>query len=237
VIRLVTLDFWQTLFADTRDSLRQAHVLRLEGVGAALAEAGRPYAAAELAAADLRAVEAFSVVWREHRDMAAEEQLRIFLGVLDPLLPEALDRAALDCIARAYEDPALTHRPEITPEAAEAVHEIRARGLALGVISNTGRTPGRVLRRLLGDASLLPCFDVLAFSDEAGARKPAAEIFCRVLAQARTGPAVAALSDVAGARAIGMRAVHYVPDPSAPGSAADAVLRRFADLPALVAGL
>jgi putative hydrolase of the HAD superfamily len=125
----------------------------------------------------------------------------------------------------------------------EAVHEIRARGVALGVISNTGRTPGRVLRRLLEDAGLLPCFDVLAFSDEAGVRKPAAAIFRRVLDQARTDPARAvhvgddAVTDVAGARAVGMRAIHFVPDPSGPGAAADAVLRRFADLPALVVRL
>lgn len=46
-----------------------------------------------------------------------------------------------------------------------------------------------------------------------------------------------AASDVAGARGVGMRAIHFVPDPSVPGAAADAVLRRFADLPALVARL
>jgi putative hydrolase of the HAD superfamily len=100
-----------------------------------------------------------------------------------------------------------------------------------------------VLRRLLGDAGLLPCFDVLAFSDEAGVRKPAPAIFRRVLDQAATDPAGAvhvgddAVTDVAGARGVGMRAIHYVPDPSAPAAAADGVLRRFADLPHLVGRL
>ena len=117
----------------------------------------------------------------------------------------------LDRVARAYQEPTLTHRPEITPAAAEAVHELRARGLILGVISNTGRTPGRVLRQLLADAGLLPCFDVLVFSDEAGVRKPAAAIFRRVLSETGVDPARAvhvgddAVSDVAGARGVGMR--------------------------------
>ena len=84
MIRLVTLDFWHTLFADTADGLRRAHALRLEGVRAALAEAGHLYDAAELAAADARAGEALAAVWREHRDIAADEQLRVFLGGLDP---------------------------------------------------------------------------------------------------------------------------------------------------------
>jgi putative hydrolase of the HAD superfamily len=240
VIGLVTLDFWQTLFADTRGSLRRAHALRLDGVRETLAGAGRWYAAAEVAAADARAGETLTAVWRDHRDLAADEHLRIFLGALDPALPAALDPGTVDRIARAYQEPALTHRPELTPAAAEAVREIRARGLALALISNTGRTPGRVLRRLLGDAGLLACFDVLAFSDEAGVRKPAATIFRRVLEQAGIAPADAVhvgddpVSDVAGARGIGMRAIHYVPDPSVPPAAADGVLRRFSDLALLV---
>ena len=69
------------------------------------------------------------------------------------------------------------------------MHTIRAHGLALGVISNTGRTPGRVLRRLLAATGFLPCFDVLAFSDEAVVRKPAAAIFRRVLDQTGVDPA------------------------------------------------
>jgi len=71
VIGLVTLDFWQRLFADTSNSLRQAHVLRLEGVRVTLAEAGHLYRAAELAATDARAGETLAAVWREHRDMSA----------------------------------------------------------------------------------------------------------------------------------------------------------------------
>jgi putative hydrolase of the HAD superfamily len=242
VIALVTLDFWQTLFADTRDSLRQAHILRLEGVRTVLAEVGSLYTAAELAAVDARAGEAFKAVWREHRDMPADEQLQRFLGMLDPALCGTLDAATFDQLARAYQEPTLTHRPEITPEAAEAVYAIRARGSKLGVISNTGRTPGRVLRRLLDDADLLPCFDVLAFSDEVGARKPSAEIFRRVLDQAGVDPSGAvhigddAVADVAGARGVGMRAIHYVPG-GGDAAPADAVLRRFGDLPRVMARL
>ena len=234
MIGLVTLDFWQTLFADTHNSLRRAHVLRLEGVAAALAETGRVYGSPELAAADERAGAAFTAVWREHRDMAPDDQLRIFLEALDPVLER---------VAAAYQEPTLAHRPDITPGAVEAVRELRARGLRLGLISNTGRTPGRVLRRLLEDADLLPCFDVLVFSDEARVRKPAAAIFRRVLDEARIDPERAvhvgddAVSDVAGARGAGMRAIHFVPDVLDSEVLADAVLRRFADLPDLVVRL
>ena len=167
----------------------------------------------------------------------------MFLDAIDPALPAALDAGTLGRVIRAYQEPALTHRPEITPGVAEAVRELHAGGLLLGVISNTGRTPGLVLRQLLADAGLLRHFAVLAFSDEAGMRKPAPSIFRRVLAQAGMDPAGAvhvgddAVTDVAGARGVGMRAIHFVPDRAVEAAPADAVLRDFADLPALVARL
>ena len=82
-----------------------------------------------------------------------------------------------------------------------------------------------------------------AFSDEMGVPKPAAEIFRRVLDQAGVGPAVAVhvgddpVTDVAGARGVGMRAIHYVPDPWVTAAPADGVLHRFAELPGLLARL
>ena len=156
--------------------------------------------------------------------MAPDDQLRMFLEALDPALPAALDVRGARADRRRVPGADAAHRPDITPGAVEAVRELRARGLRLGLISNTGRTPGRVLRRLLEDADLLPCFDVLVFSDEARVRKPAAAIFRRVLDQTRVDPARAvhvgddAVSDVAGARGAGMRAIHFVPDVLAAGA-------------------
>jgi putative hydrolase of the HAD superfamily len=243
MITLVTLDFWQTLFADTSNSLRRAHALRLQEVRETLAEAGHLYEATELGEAAARAGEALTAIWREHRDIAADQQLRIFLDALAPTVARTLAPGTLARVARAYQEPTLTHRPAITPGVAEALNELGARGLRLGVISNTGRTPGRVLRQLLADAGLLGHFDVLAFSDERGVRKPATAMFRWVLDAAATDPARAVhvgddtVNDVAGARSAGMRAIHFIARPSAPGSAADAVLRGFANLPALVARL
>jgi putative hydrolase of the HAD superfamily len=212
-------------------------------VGATLAESGHVYGSRELAAADARVGEAFAAIWQDHRDIAPEDQVRMFLGALDPALPTALDEGVLKRIVRAYQEPTLRHPPAITTGAVEAVRDLRAHGLRLGLISNTGRTPGRILRRLLADAGLLPSLEILVFSDEARVRKPAAAIFRRVLDEARVPPERAvhvgddAAADVAGARGVGMRAIHFVPNAAIQEAPADAVLRRFADLPGVVAGL
>jgi putative hydrolase of the HAD superfamily len=242
-IRLVTLDFWETIMADTPENLAAAHALRLSGVRAALGGLGYACEAGALAEADTRAVAALQAIWTENRDVEPAEQLRIFLTAIDPALASGLSAAHCDAVAAAYAAPVLTHGPVLSPGVLEAIRALADRGLALAIISNTGRTPGTMLRRLLDRAGVLAAFRVFSFSDEVGARKPAGEIFRRTLAAAGCEPAAAVHvgdnpeADVDGARAVGMHAIHYVPDGRPPSDRASAVLRRFPDLPGLVADL
>lgn len=242
-MRLVCFDFWQTLLADTPEGGAAAHALRLSGVGQALAEAGFRYEPAALETADIRALARLNEIWGAHRDVAPVEQVGVFLQALDPGLPAALPAAARAAVERAYATPVLTHAPVAVPGAVEAVRAVAGRGLVLAVISNTGRTPGAVLRRLLARAGVLDAFRVLSFSDEVGLRKPDPGIFQRTLAEAGCCPDAAVhvgddpVSDVAGARAAGMRAVHYVPPGRPAAGAADLVVRDLAELPAALARL
>src|SRR5437773_2387337 len=64
-----------------------------------------------------------------------------------------------------------------------AVRELASRGVALGIVSNTGRTPGVILRRVLERHGLLRHFKAISYSDEVGYRKPDGEIFRRTLAE------------------------------------------------------
>jgi putative hydrolase of the HAD superfamily len=240
---MVTFDFWQTLLADTPASGAAARAQRLAGVRAALAGAGHHYDADALEAGDGRALAALDAIWCTHRDVPPAEQLRIVLQALDPDLPGRLGPDALAAVARAYAEPVLTHGPVVAPGAVAAIRVLAARGVALGVVSNTGRTPGSVLRQLLARAGVLDGFRVLSFSDEVGARKPSAAIFQRTLDAAGCPPGAAVhigddpVTDVGGARAFGMLALHYLPGGGAPADGAAAPLRHFAELPAMLARL
>jgi putative hydrolase of the HAD superfamily len=242
-LTLVTFDFWQTLCADTEESGRGARELRRDGVRAALAECGYRCDMATFEAADRRALAALDAIWTTARDVLPAEQLRVVLDALDPALPGKLPPAALATVARAYAEPVLTHCPVVAPGVVEAIRVLAARGLTLGIISNTGRTPGVVLRQLLDRAGVLSAFRVHSFSDEVGARKPTAEIFRRTLSAAGCGPEAAVhigddgVNDVGGARAVGMRALHYLPEGGPPADGATGVVRHFADLPDVVARL
>lgn len=242
MIRAVTFDFWQTLVDDSPDNLAAQRRLRLEALRAALAGAGMPVDPAEVEAGYERSQQVLDArFWSQHRDPTFPEQVGIVLDCVAPGAATRVTGETLEALRRGYAEPVLRFPPALCPGAAEAVRALAARGVALGIISNTGRTPGTVLRRFLEGHDLLRYFRAVTYSDEIGRRKPDGEIFRRTLAQ--LGPELGAVpaeiahigdnpdADVAGARGMGIRAVHYAAGGRTPSPLADLVVTDLAELP------
>jgi len=237
----VTFDFWETLVRDTPDGLARARAARLVCLAGVLRRAGHPCPTPAVEEAYERCgAEMSSRFWTAHRDCSVEEQVRLFFECLDPGVLVRLEGALFEEAVAGYGEAILRWPPRLLPGAAEAVRRLAERGVPLGIVSNTGRTPGRVLRRVLDLHGLRGCFGAMSFSDEVGARKPASAIF---LATLRGLGATAGAAwhvgdnpgaDVAGARATGMRAVHFAADGNAPSAEADLVVRDLSDLPGLL---
>jgi FMN phosphatase YigB (HAD superfamily) len=248
VIRAVTFDFWQTLADDTADNLAAQRRLRLEVLQAALADAGLGLDAGAVEAGYERSQGLLEArFWDQHRDPGFPEQVAL---VLDCLVPGAAARFSgprLDALLRGYGEPVLRYPPLLCPGAAEAVRGLASRGIALGIISNTGRTPGLVLRQYLERHDLLRCFRAVSFSDEVGVRKPDAEIFRRTLVKLGPEAGISAAetahvgdnphADVEGARSLGMRAVYYTAGGRPASTRADLVVADLATLPERLAAL
>lgn len=126
---------------------------------------------------------------------------------------------------------------------AAALGSLRKAGLRLAVVSNFGHAG--VLRDALGRLGLLPHLDAVVVSAEVGYLKPHPAVFGEALRRVGARPDEAVMvgddaeRDVRGAKRAGMRAV-WIPFPrdapaAAPPPEADAVARRLADLPDLVA--
>lgn len=237
MIRAVLFDFWQTIAADTPESLARATALRLEGVGAVLGRSGYPAAPEALEAAYQESGRRLNALYQEHRDLSSREQIALFLDTVAPELSRRLAPERLEEAVRAYTTPALHFPPTPCAGALEAVRALASQGFVLGIVSNTGRTPGVVIRGLLARFGLGDSFRVTSFSDEVGFRKPRSEIFQAALAQAGMDPRSvvhvgdSVEADVAGARAAGIRAIHYAPDGKPGSAAADLVVRDLRDLP------
>ena len=238
MIRLVTFDFWDTLVTDSAEHLRAQRALRITAIRWALARAGRSATEAEAEDVHERSgVRLAEDFWSRHRDPSPAEQLRLVLDTAGPGTAARLGPAAFAEALEAYISPVLAHPPDLCPGAAPAVRELAARGVILGIVSNTGRTPGVILRRVLERHGLLAHFAAVSYSDEVGVRKPEAEIFHATLARVGVRPEEAVHigdnpeADVAGARAIGMRAAHYTAGFRAPAARADLVVADLAALP------
>jgi putative hydrolase of the HAD superfamily len=237
MIRAVTFDFWETLVHDSPENMREQRVLRIRAIHQVLGRAGRVLGLPDVGDAYDRSegllAERF---WSRDRDPAIADQVRLVLETVSPGAGEGMSAALFEEAVAGYIEPVLQLPPELEPRAEDAVRELASRGVALGIVSNTGRTPGLILRRVLERHGLLRHFKAISYSDEVGYRKPDAEIFRRTLAELGIDASDAAhvgdnpIADVKGAQGAGMRGVHYAAAGRPGASHADLIVADLGDL-------
>lgn len=76
-----------------------------------------------------------------------------------------------------YSTAVLQFSPRLMPHALEALQVLKENGIKIGLISNTGVTPGFALRLWLLEKKLAGHFHTMLFSDEVGVLKPNPLIF------------------------------------------------------------
>ena len=234
MLQAITFDFWGTLYQNAY--ARDERLRLLEEV---LARHSQPRPWAALEAAYRHAGSVWERTWREEqRSITTEHWLREMLVFLEA----ELSKDALADLCRPIEEIYLHDgAPRPVPGVAEVLLRL-SRRYRLGLISDTGLTPGRVLRELLRRDGLLPHFRALTFSDETGAAKPLPEQFLRTLSILEARPEEAAHvgdlpeTDLAGARAVGMRAILFlgVSDRQDGRPLADGVFEEYGELEGLL---
>ena len=172
IVRAITIDFWGTLMLDLPGSDNRYKSRRLKDFETILAGAGVRASTAALE----RAYEASAVylgrIWAAHRDVPVQDHVRAIVGAIDRDLPARLPADVLAALVNAYARPILMVPPTVDDGALDALRKLSDLGYTLAVVSNTMRTPGATLRRVLERYGLLSCFAHIAFSDELGVRKP-----------------------------------------------------------------
>ncbi len=239
MLEAVTLDFWNTLFVDSNGALRAQR--RLEVLRDELSAAGLERSQPALDEGIQAGFDFFDEIWlREHRTPLCAEIVDAILLNLRAALPvEARER-----LTTQFQWQLLDHPPEPMPSLLMTLPVLAGR-YRLAVVCDTGFSPGVVIRRLLDRYCLLQYFSYLYFSDEHGVSKPDKRAFHATLDELGVHPSAAAhvgdlqRTDIAGAQAAGMMAVHFIGanDYDAPRSTADAIVRHFEDLPAALGNL
>jgi len=215
-MKVITFDFWNTLFLDQHEEIRQK-----KRKSFALNVLKRHHAAIEFAhldAAFLAADQAFNTQWDHRRASTMKFHVEQLLSNLSAEIPESDFME----IVEYFETVLLEHMPAIILNAAEGVKHAGTRS-KLGLISDTGYSPGRTLRRVLNHFGLESSFQAFSFSNETGYLKPTPECFYRILRELNVSPQdcihIGDLedTDIAGAKKVGMKAIKYIG--SNPGAA------------------
>jgi FMN phosphatase YigB (HAD superfamily) len=239
MLHAVTFDFWGTLYQNAY--ARDGRLRLLEEV---LAHHDQPRPRAALEAALRHGWSVWERAWREeHRSITVERWLRAVLAFLDADLPEDVVAGLRQPIEEAH-----LHGDAPRPVPVQGVAEVLprlSRRYRLGLISDTGLTPGRVLREILRHDGLLSYFQALTFSDETGTTKPLPQQFLRTLAILEAQPEEAAHigdlpeTDLAGARGVGMKTILFlgVSDRQDGHRLADAAFEEYSQLEKLLEGL
>ena len=149
----------------------------------------------------------------EHQRCAftTSERLRFTFTQL-AIPPEKINARSFAQLCNEFESISLTLPPQLLPGAVETLEELASQ-YRLGLICDTGLTPGRILRQLMQRDGLTSKFARLTFSDELGTTKPHRQNFLYTLSFLDASPEEAvhvgdlAPTDVAGALGAGMQAI------------------------------
>ena len=217
--KAVTFDCWQTLMVEVDPA--QARHARSDALAACARAAGRPLShegAREVLAAALRR---HQQSWHSQQATGAGEVARWALESLQ--LPDAALREVLPELGRTLAQASLACEMRALEGARATLERLAESGIRRALICDTGLSPGQVVRQLLAGLGLLDLLEVQIFSDEVGVAKPHARMFERALqplgVEAADALHVGDLrrTDIAGARAMGMRSVRirdHFDDPS-----------------------
>jgi putative hydrolase of the HAD superfamily len=209
-IDTVTFDVWNTLlvheFYDDRVKLA-----RIRHIETALAEAGFNYCREDILRAYDHSEACLADLWKNEMDASLEGHITLFLDGL------GLDAGEYHkgIIRQPYANALLDFEPVLVDGAVEVLAALKERGFRIGLISNTGRTPGETIKLVLRDHGILRYFDSTVFSNETGYIKPNRRIFERALRELGSEAATSVhvgdsmLLDIYGARAAGMKAILF----------------------------
>jgi len=214
MIDTVTFDLWNTLISNwplDHDRYRQ---IRVKRTGQILDEYGITVSLDHLSKAYDDGFERCKQIWSRNSDLSTAEQQRIMWELLPEEKPKTISADLMERLVEAYTSPLLECPPPLIEGAKETLKQIKEEKFKLGLICNTGRTPGKTIRILLKQVGIIDCFDITTFSDELRIRKPDPRIFLHTLTQLKSLPQKSlhvgdmVELDILGAKNAGMQSVH-----------------------------
>ena len=211
-IKSITIDFWNTLYDSTggneRNRARQLAIVTEVDKFALFLPADKINEAIEASWKN------FEYYWKEHHlTPSAFETVKFIWEHLK--LPYSED--AINNVAKVFSEGILHHSPKPLPFVKEILPKLKEK-YKIALISDTGFSPGSIIKELMQRDGILEHFDAFSFSNETGVAKPNPKAYYTVLEPLQT-PEHQALhigdiehTDIIGAKNIGMKAIRFSGD-------------------------
>ncbi len=230
MLRAVTFDLWGTLIDAGHNLVPQ----RLEYLaqflpGRSLEQAKEAYRKAD---------EQFSAITNLGFPYCTATMLSLTLDAMETSLPPHRFEQAL----QHWKEILFGNPPPLLDAVPEVLSTLHSRGLRLALISDTGLTPGYVMRRVLTDYGLTKYLEHLTFSDAVGVTKRRAQIYLTTIHALGVRPGEtlhvgdSPATDILGAQAAGLRGALLLQNNPQPAGIpyADLVLNHIRELPEAV---
>jgi putative hydrolase of the HAD superfamily len=212
-IKAVTFDLWETLLFEKNGwNLRRTNA-RCESVAQTLSKFGVKISVERLALAFKKMASWLESVWRMNNEVTHLDQIRFIIRTASEG-SITIKEEWIDDLSSAYVSPFFKVTPYLNPDASKVLQWLEDRNKLIGLMCNTGLTPGFGLRRFLAREDLAEYFDLMLFSDEVGIRKPNPKMFQIATQRLKVKPYEIVhigdnlKSDVWGAKNAGFKAIY-----------------------------
>lgn len=211
-LKVITIDFWNTLFdsanAEKRNSLRINTFLKVTD------KLDYYIKYDEIEKTIAASWEYFNKMWIEQEiTPTAIDLVQFFWDYLK--LPA--NQEAMNSIANQFANSILDYPPNLLAGVENSLREL-SKEYKLAIISDTGFSPGEVLKKLLKKENIFKYFDEFSFSNETGVAKPNKAAYFHILNKLDCVPEFALhigdieRTDIVGAKQIGMKAIRFIGD-------------------------
>lgn len=211
--KAVTLDLWETILFERNGNDSRRRMARCRNLTGIFAELGVDTSIEHVNLALDKTIEILLTVWGENKDLSHINQLQSIIRIVSRNTTE-IGEEGYQKLSQAYVSPLFEIPPYLNPDALQVLQWLKKQKKKIGLICNTGLTPGFGLRDLLSRLGVSEYFDVMIFSDEVGIRKPDQRIFQLAARKLKVKPLETVhigdnlKSDVWGAQSAGFRAIH-----------------------------
>jgi putative hydrolase of the HAD superfamily len=213
VVEAVTFDLWETLLFEEDGSDLRRRAIRCSQLTQVLSRLGLCILVEDVEVALKETISSLMRIWDRNEDVSHLDMIRIFFKHASKGRLSLKDEW-LDELSKAYVSPLFMVPPYLNPDACAVLEWLLKEKKRMGIICNTGMTPGAELRRFLSQAQVAEYFSVMVFSNEVGIRKPDPKIFDLTARALKARPREIVhigdnlKIDVWGAKNAGFRAIH-----------------------------